>query len=157
MSDVIAQMLAAAGELYDREVSDLIFAAHRTALQGVSDAEVLAAFQAHIADPASGSFFPKPADLLRQVHAARARAFDGEFGRLMNAACYGGASDASVAAKQLFHQATGGADSFDMRRWTFVQWDEVRSRFLAAAQRVPHKPANASIAHIARSQLEDQS
>ena len=133
MSDVVSQMLAAAGEIYDREVSELMASAHRSALRGIAGSEILAAFKTHVADPKAGAFLPKPADILRHVQAARIADTEDDFARMMDAACFGGQSGVQGAALTLFARATDNASTFDMRQWTYVEWDHARDRCLKLA------------------------
>ena len=153
MSDVTSQMLAAAGEIYDREVSELMASAHRSALRGIAGPEILAAFQAHVADPNAGAFFPKPADILRHVQAARIADTESDFARLMNAACFGGPSGVQSTAPVLFSIATDNASTFDMRQWDYTRWDRVRERYLKlAASTAREQPISVPALNGARTQ-----
>ncbi len=131
--DALTAMLASASEIYERELTSLMVAAYRDALAGTSEADLTAAFQAHLRDPRAGSFFPKPADILRQLASIRAASAGPDFDALMGWACYGDAHSCSPESRTLFARATNGASTFDMRRWGYTQWDEARTRYLKLA------------------------
>ena len=60
-------LMMAAGEVYGREVTQPMAAIYFSALANVSIEQVQAAMMAHMQNPDSGQFFPKPADLIKQM------------------------------------------------------------------------------------------
>lgn len=60
-------LMMAAGEVYGREVTQPMAAIYFSALANVSIEQVQAAMMAHMQNPDSGQFFPKPADLIKQI------------------------------------------------------------------------------------------
>ena len=60
-------MMMAAGEVYGREVTQPMAAIYLSALANVSIEQVQEAMMAHMQNPDSGQFFPKPADLIKQM------------------------------------------------------------------------------------------
>lgn len=60
-------LLLAAGEVYGREVTQPMAAIYFSALANVSIEQVQAAMMSHMQNPDSGQFFPKPADLIKQM------------------------------------------------------------------------------------------
>ena len=62
-----AALMIAVGELYGKILSKPMIQLHWQALSMYSLSDVRTALQAHICNPDSGQFFPKPADLIRQL------------------------------------------------------------------------------------------
>ena len=60
-------LMRAAGEVYGREVTRPMAAIYFSALANVSIEQVQEAMMAHMQNPDSGQFFPKPADLIKQM------------------------------------------------------------------------------------------
>lgn len=60
-------LMMAAGEVYGREVTQPMAAIYFSALANVSIEQVQAAMMAHMQNPDSGQFFPKPADIIKQM------------------------------------------------------------------------------------------
>lgn len=60
-------LMMAAGEVYGREVTRPMAAIYFSALANVSIEQVQEAMMAHMQNPDSGQFFPKPADLIKQM------------------------------------------------------------------------------------------
>lgn len=60
-------MMMAAGEVYGREVTKPLLQMYFAALAPVSIEQVQAAMMTHMQSPDSGQFFPKPADLIKQM------------------------------------------------------------------------------------------
>lgn len=60
-------LMMAAGEVYGREVTQPMAAIYLSALASVSIEQVQEAMMAHMQNPDSGQFFPKPADLIKQI------------------------------------------------------------------------------------------
>ena len=60
-------LMMAAGEVYGREVTQPMAAIYFSALANVSIEQVQEAMMAHMQNPDSGQFFPKPADLMKQM------------------------------------------------------------------------------------------
>ena len=60
-------LMMAAGEVYGREVTKPMAAIYFSALANVSIEQVQEAMMAHMQNPDSGQFFPKPADLIKQM------------------------------------------------------------------------------------------
>jgi hypothetical protein len=60
-------MMMAAGEVYGREITKPLLQMHFAALSHASIEQVQSAMMSHIQNPDSGQFFPKPADLIRQM------------------------------------------------------------------------------------------
>ena len=60
-------LMMAAGEVYGREVTKPMAAIYFAALASVSIEQVQEAMMAHMQNPDSGQFFPKPADLIKQM------------------------------------------------------------------------------------------
>lgn len=132
--DPLMNLLATAAEIYDRSITATLAMAYRAALKGIPERDLVGAFQAHLADPQNGSFFPKPADLLRHIRSVVTAESGQHFDRLMQAACFGGVADVPPGARQMFGEITGGAGTFDMRHWGYERWDAMRTRFLKVAQ-----------------------
>lgn len=60
-------MMMAAGEVYGREITKPLLQMYFAALDQVGIDQVQAAMMAHMQNPDSGQFFPKPADLIKQM------------------------------------------------------------------------------------------
>lgn len=60
-------MMMAAGEVYGREITKPLLQMYFAALAHVGIEQVQAAMMAHMQNPDSGQFFPKPADLIKQM------------------------------------------------------------------------------------------
>lgn len=60
-------MMMAAGEVYGREVTQPMAAIYFSALANASIDQVQSAMMAHMQNPDSGQFFPKPADIIKQM------------------------------------------------------------------------------------------
>lgn len=60
-------LMMAAGEVYGREVTQPMAAIYFSALANVSIEQVQEAMMAHMQNSDSGQFFPKPADLIKQM------------------------------------------------------------------------------------------
>lgn len=60
-------MMMAAGEVYGREITKPLLQMYFAALAPASMEQVQAAMMAHMQNPDSGQFFPKPADLIKQM------------------------------------------------------------------------------------------
>lgn len=60
-------LMMAAGEVYGREVTQPMAAIYFSALENVAIEQVQAAMMAHMKNPDSGQFFPKPADIIKQM------------------------------------------------------------------------------------------
>ena len=60
-------LMMAAGEVYGREVTQPMAAIYFSALENASIEQVQEAMMAHMQNPDSGQFFPKPADLIKQM------------------------------------------------------------------------------------------
>lgn len=62
-----AKSMAAIGEIYGREISEIMVGIYWNALKNYAMPDVQRAFQGHTRDTDSGQFFPKPADLIRHI------------------------------------------------------------------------------------------
>ncbi|MGL4757468.1 MAG: DUF6475 domain-containing protein [Aeromonadaceae bacterium] len=60
-------MMMAAGEVYGREITKPLLQMYFAALHQCGIDQVQGAMMAHLQNPDSGQFFPKPADLIRQL------------------------------------------------------------------------------------------
>ena len=60
-------MMMAAGEVYGREITKPLLQMYFAALAQAGIDQVQAAMKAHMQNPDSGQFFPKPADLIKQM------------------------------------------------------------------------------------------
>lgn len=60
-------MMMAAGEVYGREITKPLLQMYFAALAPASIEQIQAAMMAHMQNPDSGQFFPKPADLIKQM------------------------------------------------------------------------------------------
>lgn len=60
-------MMMAAGEVYGREITKPLLQMYFAALSQCGIDQVQGAMMAHMQNPDSGQFFPKPADLIRQL------------------------------------------------------------------------------------------
>ena len=60
-------MMMAAGEVYGREITKPLLQMYFAALSQCGIEQVQGAMMAHMQNPDSGQFFPKPADLIRQL------------------------------------------------------------------------------------------
>lgn len=56
-----------AGEVYNREISKQLLQIYFATLSRLSIEQVEGAMASHMRDPQAGQFFPKPADLIRQI------------------------------------------------------------------------------------------
>lgn len=64
---IFRDMMMAAGEVYGREITKPLLQMYFSALAPVSIEQVQSAMMAHMQNPDSGQFFPKPADLIKQM------------------------------------------------------------------------------------------
>lgn len=62
-----AKLMAAIGELYEKKISTQLLDIYFQTLKRFSFADVSSAVNAHVNNADSGQFFPKPADLIRQL------------------------------------------------------------------------------------------
>ena len=60
-------LMMAAGEVYGKEVTQPMAAIYFSALANVSIEQVQEAMMTHMQNPDSGQFFPKPADIIKQM------------------------------------------------------------------------------------------
>lgn len=60
-------MMMAAGEIYGREITKPLLQMYFAVLAPASIEQAQAAMMAHMQNPDSGQFFPKPADLIKQM------------------------------------------------------------------------------------------
>lgn len=60
-------LMMAAGEVYGREVTQPMAAIYFSALANVSIEQAQEAMMTHMQNPDSGQFFPKPADIIKQM------------------------------------------------------------------------------------------
>ena len=65
--DTFRDMMMAAGEVYGREITKPLLQMHFAALSHASIEQVQNAMMAHMQNPDSGQFFPKPADIIKQM------------------------------------------------------------------------------------------
>lgn len=63
--------LMAAGELYDKNVSPALLDMYWQSLKPITLQEFIFGMNTHAADPKHGSFWPKPADIMRGIQAAQ--------------------------------------------------------------------------------------
>lgn len=61
------KILAAVGEMYHREVTPSFIKLYWEVLQPYAWEDVSFAFEAHVKDPTTGQFMPKPADIIRVI------------------------------------------------------------------------------------------
>lgn len=127
----VDRLIATACEIYERDPSPLMVSAYRNVLGTYPEDVLVSAFERHIADPRAGSFFPKPADLMRHIRADASRLAEQQFDSVMRAICDHRPADATPEVRAAFSVATQGASTFDLRRWTYEQWDRARSRYVA--------------------------
>jgi len=62
-----ADLIAGIGEVYSKQVSKAMMTIYFDALKGFDIDQVKLGFNQHVIDPKHGSFFPKPADIIRQL------------------------------------------------------------------------------------------
>ncbi|EBO0868530.1 phosphohydrolase [Salmonella enterica] len=62
-----AQSMAAIGEIYGKDISEVMIGIYWNALKPYPVEDVMRSFQGHTRDTDNGQFFPKPADLLRHI------------------------------------------------------------------------------------------
>ncbi|MFO1259109.1 MAG: DUF6475 domain-containing protein [Gammaproteobacteria bacterium] len=62
-----ARLLAAVGEVYNRQMTPTLTKLYWRALASFSWKDVVKAFEAHVRDPDTGHFMPKPADVIRVI------------------------------------------------------------------------------------------
>ncbi|MGK9397207.1 hypothetical protein ACSJD8_03680 [Klebsiella variicola] len=62
-----AQSMAAIGEIYGKDISEVMVGIYWNALKPYPVEDVMRSFQGHTRDTDNGQFFPKPADLLRHI------------------------------------------------------------------------------------------
>ncbi len=60
-------MMMAAGEVYGREITKPMLQMYFAALAQIGIEQIQGAMMAHMQNPDSGQFFPKPADLIKQI------------------------------------------------------------------------------------------
>lgn len=65
--DSFTEMMMAASEVYGKEITIPMIRMYFAALGPASIEQVQAAMMAHLQNPDSGQFFPKPADLIKQM------------------------------------------------------------------------------------------
>ncbi|EPA3124700.1 DUF6475 domain-containing protein [Yersinia enterocolitica] len=98
-----AQSMAAIGEIYGREISEVMVGIYWNALKIYENAEVQKAFQGHTRDTDNGQFFPKPADLIRHIEGSK----DGRallaWSKAYKAVCSYGRRDSVVFDDPLIH------------------------------------------------------
>lgn len=68
-------MMMAAGEVYGREITKPLLQMYFAALAQIGIDQVQGAMMAHMQNPDSGQFFPKPADLIKQMTGTRKQLF----------------------------------------------------------------------------------
>ena len=61
------ELMMIAGEVYGKEISKELLRANFVILQSLPIEQVTAGMMAHMQDPDSGQYFPKPADIIRRV------------------------------------------------------------------------------------------
>ena len=59
--------MAAIGEIYGKDISEVMVGIYWNALKPYPVDDVMRSFQGHTRDTDNGQFFPKPADLLRHI------------------------------------------------------------------------------------------
>jgi hypothetical protein len=62
-----AEIMAITGEMFDKKISTTLIKTYYKMLSGYSIEQVGAAFQSHLLDPDQGMFFPKPANIAKQL------------------------------------------------------------------------------------------
>lgn len=62
-----ASAMYGCGEMYDKAISTNVLKLYFEALKGFQVCEVIEGLGNHVLDSAHGSFFPKPADIVRQI------------------------------------------------------------------------------------------
>ncbi len=83
-----AANILAISEIYGKALSPAAIDIYWNALQGYPLADVQRAIERHVNDPASGQFFPKPADLIRHLQ-PRPKAAATPAPMKRGACCYG--------------------------------------------------------------------
>ena len=66
--EVFRNDMLAMGELYNKRITDPLLSLYWKALKDVTIEQFKSASSAHMLNPDNGQFFPKPADLMRQLH-----------------------------------------------------------------------------------------
>lgn len=69
----VAELTAIAG-IYGREISTTLLATYFDTLRDFALEEVFRALRAHVRNPSAGQFFPKPADVIREIEAEQNKA-----------------------------------------------------------------------------------
>ena len=62
-----AEIMTITGEMFDKKISTTLIKTYFKMLSGYSIEQVGAAFQSHLLDPDQGMFFPKPANIVKQL------------------------------------------------------------------------------------------
>lgn len=66
-----AEIMLANGDIYNKEISKSFMQAYFTALSAYSISDVKKGIGAHALDPKHGTFFPKPADIVRHLQTGK--------------------------------------------------------------------------------------
>ena len=106
---LLATWLTAAAEMYDKPVSEAAMEVWWNLLKPFPKDAVDRAFKAHLADPDTGTFFPKPADIIRRITAgSEAQAYTAWL-KVMRAIKEHGASESVAFDDPLIHVAIDAA------------------------------------------------
>jgi hypothetical protein len=72
------EMMIGTGEMYGKKVSKELLKMYFDALTDYTIDEVYQSFNKHAVDPVHGTFFPKPADIVRHIANTAPRALDSD-------------------------------------------------------------------------------
>ncbi len=106
---LLAGWLTAASEMYDKPVSEAAMEVYWTLLKPFPKEAVDRAFKAHFADPDTGSFFPKPADVIRRITAGSEALAYTAWLKVLRAIKTHGASESIAFDDPLIHIAVDAA------------------------------------------------
>ena len=96
-------MLAGIGIIYDKDISELLTELYWQALKYFELHDVKRAFEAHIHNPDSGQYFPKPADLVRFIEGTGETRALQAWAKVFKAIVHVGAYKSIVFDDQLIH------------------------------------------------------
>lgn len=77
IEEVQSQMILC-GEIYGKTTTEAQFRIFQNCLKDYSPNEICTGFEFHFKDPKHGTFFPKPADIIRQIEKTQPAAIDSE-------------------------------------------------------------------------------
>ena len=131
VNESVVKALYGAAGVYDRKLSEMMLAVYCEALGAYPPDDVVQAIQRHLVDPDAGQFWPKPADIVRQMEGDTRGQAKMAWSRVIDAASRVGTYESVVFDDPLIHvvvAAMGGwmvighidEDSLPFREQDFV-------------------------------------